>query len=160
MKDNPARKGPTKVWSGYRILRVPNEIFYDVKEFMEKRKHEFLTGETIEISHKNEPNQLEKEMDVLKSKIEILEAQISQIKNIGENRITTAKKYESPSQLTSKERIKMLLQSRPGERLSTIEIARELGMPNPTCRQAARELAESDPRVHQISGRPNKYYYN
>lgn len=153
---NPARKGPVKVWSGYRNLRVPLELFDDVRTYLEKRKIEYLGG-TIErteidsIPNNQEIEELNKRIKDLENKLNLLLA----------SEIPKEKKvFPNEPKLTSKERILYFLKEHPGERYSTVQLARMLGLPDATCRQSARELAESDPHIHQIPGRPNKYYYS
>ncbi len=154
MSRNPARKGPVKVWSGYRNLRVPIELFDDVKKYMEKRKLEYF-GEKSTIDDFSIDEPLSITIDTLTKKVEDLEKKLSMLTEKSSEKI---KKQRQPK-MTSKERILQFLQTHPGERFSTVEIARELDIPDATCRQSARELAASHPNVYQISGKPNKFYY-
>ncbi len=153
---NPARKGPVKVWSGYRNLRVPLELFDDVRKYLEQKKIEYLGGETItqEASTDNKNSEIEE----LKDRIQKLETLVTKLMS---PTTAPAKNGSGGSpKLTSKERLFLFLREHAGERYSTVQLARILGLPDATCRQSARELAESNPTIHQIPGRPNKYYYS
>ncbi|RMG35569.1 MAG: hypothetical protein D6732_09200 [Methanobacteriota archaeon] len=152
---NPARKGPVKVWSGYRNLRVPLELFDDVRKYLEQRKIEYLGGTVgALITSSEEENRIEE----LTKRVQKLEALVNKLmsSNISSEEI----KQPKTQKLTSKERLFSFLKEHAGERYSTVQLARILELPDATCRQSARELAETDPNIHQIPGRPNKYYYS
>ncbi len=153
-----SRKGPRKVWMGYRNLRVPIEIFNDVRNFMEMRKEEFL---------KDKDGYVETEDNTLspfeKRIIKIIKDTISN--ELGTKTIPLQiekSKKSSNSEVrkgTSKDQILQLLKERKGTELSTTEINKLLNLPEATGRQAARELADENPNVIKIAGRPNKFIY-
>ncbi len=137
MTRSPARQGPKKVWSGYKNLRVPVEIFDEIKDFLEKRKVSFLEGETQDVNKPDIENRLaniERKLDVL------IQA-------------STGEK------LTARERVRQFLVSNPLIDYSTVEISEILGMARGTTRQVCRELYLEDKNIHLLEGRPNRYYF-
>lgn len=144
-------------------MRVPIEIFDDVKKFMERRKQTYLAeSQGIELSEDQLPYTGEFSLGSSDHKIEELiretiRAEISTIK--GE--IGAADRVEiPPPDLNTKDRVLQLLEQKPGVEMTTTAIADLLDLPGSTARQATRELAEEMDTISKISGRPNKFRYD
>lgn len=162
MSQSLTRKGPQKVWDeGYRNLRVPVAIFYDVKSFMERRKYEYLTEKDGGTS------ELELDETAMSMGPEVQSQIPSMLKQIIQEEFSKMQESSGVYTIgaipgrkkTSKERIKDLLVQHKGSQLSTTQISEILKMPGPTCRQAARELAQEDSSIIQYLGRPSRFKY-
>lgn len=162
MSNSLTRKGPQKVWDdGYRNLRVPVAIFYDVKQFMERRKYEFLTekdGGSSSIALDENAMSMSSEVQ---TQIPMMLKQIIQdeFSKLQEGSGVYISGGIPKQKRTSKERIKEVLMNNPGTELSTTQISEMLKMPGPTTRQAARELAKDDTTIIQYLGRPSRFKY-
>lgn len=162
MSNSLTRKGPQKVWDdGYRNLRVPVAIFYDVKRFMETRKFEYLTqkeGGTTKYELDEEAMSMSPEVQ---TQIPLMLKQIIQdeFSKMQEGSGVYVSGGIPKQKRTSKERIKEVLMNNPGTELSTTQISEMLKMPGPTARQAARELAKDDTTITQYLGRPSRFKY-
>jgi hypothetical protein len=160
---NLARKGPRQVWSGYRNLRVPIEVFEEVKHYLERKKQEHLLGqEGLSTDHLDEDFLKDDGTLSMGSEVQfmiqqVIREELDKFKESGGTLIGRSRFPERKK--TSKERIKELLVQHNGEVLTTIQIAEVLDLPAPTCRQSTRELAEEDETILQYPGRPNKYRY-
>ena len=162
MSQNLTRKGPQKVWDeGYRNLRVPVAIFNDVKQYMERRKYEYLTqkegGSTdfeLDESAMSMSSEVQNQIPLMLKKI--IQDEFSKMQEGGgiyaPGAIPSMKK-------SSKERIKELLVQHKGSELSTTQISEILNMPGPTTRQSARELAKEDKAIVQYLGRPSRFKF-
>ncbi|MFV2014211.1 MAG: hypothetical protein ACC656_02185 [Candidatus Heimdallarchaeota archaeon] len=161
MVQSLTRKGPQKVWDDYRNLRVPIEIFHDVKRYMEQRKYEYLTQK------EGGTPSLELDENVLSMGPEVQSQIPSMLKQIIQEEFSKLQEGGGVYSIgaipgrkkTSKERIKELLVQHKGSELSTTQISEILKMPGPTCRQAARELAKEDSSIVQYLGRPSRFKY-
>lgn len=152
---NPSRQGPRKVWSSYRTLRVPIELFDDVKYYLEEKKLLYLANKSaphIDYSVLKEEQTVDQLTKIL---IDIQQKLAKILKNQGI--------YETApyllQRLPAKERLKLFLQAAvPGDKFTTQQLAEKVGMPAATCRQVMQNLTQEDPSIHKIPGRPNKYY--
>ncbi len=153
---NPARRGPQKVWSGYRNLRVPIELFEDVKNYLNQRKNEYFQdteGYVSSMSSSLDDSQIR---NIIREELQGMSGQRkSQPFNAPSGKISPP----SSSGLTSKELIKNLLKQNPGQEWNNKQLEEQLSLPAATCRQSSRELAVEDPKIFIINGRPNKFYY-
>ena len=150
--DNLARRGPKQVWDGYKTMRVPTEIFDDVRKYMERRKQIFLAEqEGIQISEDELPHSSMYSLpngsssDMTELIRQTIREEMKNAGSLGDDRIKIP-----PPTLTSQERVKQLLIQKPGEML---------GLPNSTAREATRTIAEDMPEIKKIPGRPNKFIY-
>lgn len=130
-----ARQGPKRVWTGYKNLRVPIELFDDTKEYLETLKVNFLEGEGIEHVDVNE------RLSIIEKKIDIL------------------LRKENPEKLPAKEKIRRFLMENPGSDWTSNQLAQYVDVAEGTARRACQELAEDDRDIHKFEGRPNRYYY-
>ena len=158
---NPARKGPKKVWDrGYRNLRVPIAIFNDVKRYMERRKYEYLTSGDNETGENYDDERFDSMGEGVQTQIPSVLRQIIQDEFAKfQNQQGVYTPGIADDKRSSKEKVLDLLVENPGDKLPTTNIAKVLGMPESTARQAARELAKENPNIKQQSGRPSKYWY-
>ncbi len=159
---NPARKGPKRVWKGYRNLRVPLELFEDVKRYLEEIKMAYLgeDEERVMEFRKRVSTTLSPEDKELLNQIPALRQEINRLKEELQTPNVLSNPLSNYSRLTSKEKIKQFLFEHSNQRFTTIEIAQQLSMPDATCRQASRELSQEDNTIVQISGRPNRYFHS
>ncbi len=155
---NPARRGPQKVWSGYRNLRVPIELFEDVKKYLNQRKNEYFQdteGYVPSMSSSLDDNQIR---NIIREELQGMSDQ-RKGQPYGASSATGKISPPSTSGLTSKELIKNLLKQNPGQEWNNKQLEEQLKLPAATCRQSSRELAVDDPTIVIINGRPNKFYY-
>jgi len=144
-------------------MRVPKEIFDDVKKFMERRKQQYLAEqEGIQLDETELPHSTAYSLPEGTTREEMSAIIRNAIRE--ELRGTEGISAETssgipPRTLTSQERVKQLLMSKPGEMLTTLEIGQILDMPNSTAREATRNIADEVKNVRKISGRPNKFIY-
>ncbi|MDH5402631.1 MAG: hypothetical protein OEY49_09080 [Candidatus Heimdallarchaeota archaeon] len=170
MYKNPARKGPNRVWNAYRNLRVPEELFDEVKKYMEQRKYEYLQNR--EGLDETFPGSLETSNEFLSSmspEVQSLTTTMlkriirEEFENFKDSSINSSgtKSFEdlTPRKLTSKERVMEVLENHPNQELTTLQIEELLGIPGPTCRQAAREIADENSNVIKLPGRPNRFKF-
>jgi len=160
---NLARKGPRRVWEGYKTMRVPEEIFEDVKKYMERRKQLFLADvEGLELTEKDIPHSpayslpsgtsREEMSELIK---EAIRAELHTGGSVGGSNIVEI----PPPTLTSQERVKHLLLNHPNRTFTTLQIGEMLDLPNSTAREATRTIANEVNEVKKIPGRPNKFIY-
>jgi hypothetical protein len=157
---NPARRGPQKVWSGYRNLRVPNELFEDVRNYLNQRKNEYFKDTEGYVQSMSSSLNDDQIRNIIREELQGMG---------GHRRVQPTKSGSSTSQgrisppsssgLTSKDLIKNLLKQTPGQQWNNKQLEIELNLPAATCRQSSRELAVEDPTINIINGRPNKFYY-
>ncbi|MCY3410485.1 MAG: hypothetical protein INQ03_02505 [Candidatus Heimdallarchaeota archaeon] len=149
------RKGPERVWKGYRNLRVPEEIFEDVKTFMVKRKIEYRASiEGIEVDALSQTT-LSKELE---SKAREMLEQMLKERGIGGSGQTVQPVGSKVK--NTRERVADFLEEHAGEMYTTTQIANILDIPGSSLREAARTLAKEEPEHYiLIAGRPNKISY-
>lgn len=158
---NLARKGPHRVWIDYRNLRVPVEVFDQVRQFLEFKKMEYLSEQeglefqAPDISTQEGYNLVSSNLNGMRR---IIKEEFNLLRESGGLSVFDISSVPARKK-TSKERIKELLISSKGEKLTTIQIGEILKLPQPTCRQAAREMAYDDPTIHQEQGRPSKFWH-
>lgn len=156
---NPARRGPQKVWSGYRNLRVPIELFEDVRNYLNQRKIEYFQdteGYVSSMSSSLDDNQIR---NIIREELQGMGGQRRGHPYAGASSVGEKISPPNSSGLTSKELIKNLLKQNPGQEWNNKQLEEQLNLPAATCRQSSRELAVEDPTINIISGRPNKFYY-
>ncbi|MHA2501747.1 MAG: hypothetical protein ACXAE3_02570 [Candidatus Kariarchaeaceae archaeon] len=159
---NLARKGPRRVWTGYKTMRVPDEIFDDVRKYMERRKQMYLAEQEgldptdVELPHSpaySLPGGTSKEemSELIK---EAIRQELQGGGRVGPNTVEIP-----PPTLTSQERVKQLLMNHPNQTFTTLQIGEMLDLPNSTAREATRTIASEVAEIRKISGRPNKFIY-
>lgn len=151
------RKGPRRVWKGYRNMRVPIEVFDDVRSFMEKRKIEFRAKqEGLEVDALSQTT-LHKELEA-KAR-EIIEKIFKEKMGSSPNMPTVKPVYQStptPRTKTSREQVEEYLKSNPNQEFTNTELSQILSIPSPTLREQTRKMAKADTRFNLTDGRPNK----
>ena len=154
------RKGPRRVWKGYRNMRIPLEIFEDVRSFMEKRKIEFRAKqEGLEVDAMSQTT-FHKEM---KEKArEIIEEMLKE-RNISAPNMPTVRPVVQSTpvhrDMNSREKVVQYLKEHPNQVFRNTELSQILSIPSPTLREATRTISRNDGRFKLIEGRPNKIQY-
>lgn len=169
---NPARRGPKKVWKGYKNLRVPIELFDDVKAYLEERKAEYFAQiDGIEIPSKKPALDMDTMEQMMRQVVENVlaehnpkpvsspESVVSRLQRNLTPKTEPPADLADPSKMNSRDRLLHTLKKNKGKQMTTTELAKLHGMAGPTARQAARELADEHDQVILIPGRPNKIQY-
>ena len=156
---NPARRGPQKVWSGYRNLRVPNELFEDVRNYLNQRKNEYFRDTEGYVSSMSSSLDDDKIRGIIREELQGMGGRLRSQTAYADVSAAQGKISPPSSGLTSKELIKNLLKQNPGQQWNNKQLEEQLNLPAATCRQSSRELAVEDPTINIINGRPNKFYY-